>query len=165
MEHLAAHGAEEEATEPSHAASSDDDERRVGSGRIEHSSGRQVAHGLSGDGDAVTDSSNHEVVEHLVGDRCRVVRVERDVTLEVVLVDVPPRHDRGDGFPGERGVVDGPAQRRLGVLGFVDPDDDAFHDVSVRREAHHTNRAKGPDVVSWWPAWPEVSGRARPVRT
>ena len=59
------------------------------------------------------------------------MRIERGAGLEVVLVDVAPRHDSRDRQCGVCRVADGPAQGSLRMVGLVDADDDAFHGSSL----------------------------------
>ena len=101
VEHLAAHRAEQQPAEAAHAAGPDDEQVTRRAGR----SSRARA-GRSHTARRATATSRHRQRGRR-GRRApwrrslaRVVRVERHVRLEVVLVDVAPRHDRGDGLVG-----------------------------------------------------------------
>jgi hypothetical protein len=125
-----ADGAEQQPGEPAHTTSTDHDE--VGSlTRLQQGAPRVVADDPLGDGSRRCDAGDRHA-EGRPGCSLPVVRVERLLPIRVVLVQVAPRHHRQHRRVMPTRLVDGPAERGVGLWRAVDADHDQAHRDHLR---------------------------------
>ena len=117
VQHLPAHGAEQQALEAADTSGADDEQGRT-VGRLEKRSRRQVTDELKGDARIGANCTAYQLGECRLGIRLVIIRVERLVRFHIALGDVAPGHHGCDRLVADGVILDG--TKRSACVAFGD---------------------------------------------